>query len=149
MIKDFPLNEIILRRYEKPYQLEERELFKKVCLSLGLLQVGDGRDIIVDILMILSQSSKEKKELESEEIKKRVIESREKNKLELKGIADSNIRRQLKRLRDAMIIEKNGNSYRMNEFSSLHEIFENKIERFLLPQIIERIKEYLQEIEKR
>lgn len=149
MIKDFPLNEIILRRYEKPYQLDERELFKKICLSLGFLQVGDSRDIIVDILMILNTASKDKTGLDSEEIKNRVIESRQKNKLELKGIADSNIRRQLKRLRDAMIIEKIGNDYRLNEFSKLSEIFENKIEKFLLPQILERIKEYLQELEKK
>jgi len=149
MIKDFPLNEIILRRYEKPYQLDDRELFKKICLSLGFLQVGDSRDIIVDILMILNKASKDKTELNSEEIKNKVIEARQKNKLELKGIADSNIRRQLKRLRDAMIIEKIDNYYRMNEFSKLSEIFENKIEKFLLPQILERIKEYLQELEKR
>ena len=149
MIKDLPLNELILRRYEKPYQLEERELFKKICLSFGLLQLGDSRDIIVDILMIINKSSKEKKELSSDEIKEKVIGLREKNKLELRGIADSNIRRQLKRLRDAMILEKNGNSYRMSEFLTLSEIFENKIEKFLLPQIIERIKEYLAELDKK
>lgn len=149
MIKDLPLNEIILRRYEKPYQLEERELFKKICLSFGLLQSGDSRDIIVDILMCLNKSSKEKKELNSDEIKEKVIEIREKNKLELRGIADSNIRRQLKRLRDAMIIEKNGNYYRASEFLTLSEIFEAKIEKFLLPQIIERIKEYLAELDKK
>ena len=149
MIKDFPINEITLRRYQKPFQLEKRELIKKICLSLGLLQLGDGRDIIVDVLLILSNAAKEKKELSSDEIKEKVIELRRENKLELKGIADSNIRRQLKRLRDIMIIEKISNSYRVTEFSSLLEIFENKIEKFLIPQITERIKEYLKEIDKK
>ncbi|MBI5148516.1 hypothetical protein HZA33_02445 [Candidatus Pacearchaeota archaeon] len=149
MIKDLPLNELILRRYEKPYQLEERELVKKICLSLGLLQLGDSRDIIVDILMILNKAAKEKQELTSDEIKGRVVSEREKRRLELKGIADSNIRRQLKRLRDSMIIEKRTNSYRMTEFASLSEIFEQKIEKFLLPQMIERIKEYLSELDRK
>jgi len=60
MVKDAPLSEITLRKYEKPYQLDKRELIKKICLSLGLLQPGDSRDVIVDILMIIEQSSKEK-----------------------------------------------------------------------------------------
>ena len=46
--RDIPLAEITLRRYEKPYDLNSRELVKKVCLSLGLLQPGDSRDVIVD-----------------------------------------------------------------------------------------------------
>ena len=49
--RDIPLAEITLRRYEKPYDLKDRELVKKVCLSLGLLQPGDSRDVIVDVLL--------------------------------------------------------------------------------------------------
>jgi hypothetical protein len=143
-----PLSEIILRRYEKPYNLGKRELVKKICLSLGLLQAGDSRDIIVDILLVLIGASKEKEELASEQIKERVIKIREQNNLEARGIADSNIRRQLKRLRDLMLIEKNANNYRLSEFESLGKIFHDKIENFLLPQIIERINEYLAELEK-
>ncbi len=148
MVKDSPLSEITLRRYEKPYQLDKRELVKKVCLSLGLLQSGDSRDVVVDILSILVDSSKEKKSISSEEIKEKVEELRKKHNLEIKGIAESNIRRQLKRLRDVMLIEKKNNLYNLAEFSSLNEIFEEKIERFLIPQTVERIKEYLNELEK-
>jgi hypothetical protein len=66
----------------------------------------------------------------------------------LKGIAESNIRRQLKRLRDLMIIDKKENLYNMGEFLSLGEIFQSKIEKFLIPQCVDRIKEYLAELEK-
>lgn len=148
MVKDSPLSEITLRKYEKPYQLDKRELVKKICLSLGLLQPGDGRDVVVDILLIIAEASKKKKAVSSEEIKGKVEETRKKHNLELKGIADSNIRRQLKRLRDLMLVEKKSNMYNLAEFSSLEEIFENKIEKFLIPQTIERIREYLAELEK-
>ena len=65
MVKDLPLGEITLRRYEKPYDSSQRELIRKVCLSLGLLQPGDSRDIIVDLLMVLEENRKEKKWMNS------------------------------------------------------------------------------------
>ncbi|MBI2124420.1 hypothetical protein HYT92_01380 [Candidatus Pacearchaeota archaeon] len=148
MAKDIPLSEITLRKYEKPYNLEKRELVKKICLSLGLLQPGDSRDIIVDILLVLLDAGNEKKELSSEEIKAKVEETRKSHSLDMKGMADSNIRRQLKRLRDSMLIDKQQNLYKMSEFETLGRIFEQKIEKFLVPQTIERIKEYLAELER-
>ena len=147
-MKDIPLSEIILRKYEKPAGLEKRELVKKICLSLGLLQLGDSRDVIVDILMVLIEANKEKKKLSSEEIKIKAEKSRKKYNLETKGLAESNIRRQLKRLRDNMLIEKSENRYYLAEHACLSEIFENNIERFIIPQTIERIKEYLRELDK-
>lgn len=143
MVKDLPLGEITLRKYEKPYDSSQRELVKKVCLSLGLLQPGDSRDIIVDMLLVLEDARKEKKWMNSFEIRDRIEEVRKKNSLEGKGLAESNIRRQLKRLRDGIFVDKQENKYRMSEFAPLGEIFENKIEKFLIPQTIERIKEYL------
>ncbi len=143
MVKDIPLGEITLRKYEKPYDSSKRELFRKVCLSLGMLQPGDSRDILVDILLILEDARKKKEWLTSVAIKEKVEAIRKQNSLEIKGIAESNIRRQLKRLRDAMLADKEGNKYRISEFAPLAEIFTNKIEKFLIPQMIERIKEYL------
>lgn len=148
MVKDRPLSEITLRKYEKPYQLDRRELVKKICLSLGLLQAGDSRDVVVDILLILAEESKERKAVSSEEIKSKVEALRKKHNLEMKGVADSNIRRQLKRLRDLMLVDKKNNLYNLSEFETLETIFENKIEKFLIPQTIERIREYLAELEK-
>jgi hypothetical protein len=147
-MKDIPLSEITLRKYEKPTGLEKRELVRKICLSLGLLQLGDSRDIIVDILMILIDANKNKEKLLGEEIGKRVLENRKKYSLPDKGLAESNIRRQLKRLRDIMIVDKSENKYFLSEHSTLKEIFKNNIEKFVLPQIIERLKEYLDELEK-
>lgn len=147
-MKDIPLSEITLRKYEKPEGLEKRELVRKICLSLGLLQLGDSRDVIVDILMVLIEANNSKEKLTSEEIGKRVSEVRKKYSLETKGLAESNVRRQLKRLRDSMLVDKQGNDYYLHENENLSEIFEKNIERFVVPQIIERVKEYLEELNK-
>jgi hypothetical protein len=145
--KDIPLAEITLRRYEKPQNLNDRELVRKLCLSVGLLQPGDSRDVIVDILGVLVRSKKIQKNLTGEEICHLVIEERQKLKLPMQGIAASNIRRQLKRLKDLLLVEKRLNAYRIVEHSHLVEIFEERIEKILLGSIGSRIKEYLIKIE--
>jgi len=147
--KDVPLSEITLRRYEKPYDLNQRELVKKLCLSTGLLQPGDSRDIIVDILHALLLAKSDKKELSSDEIKEIVVKSRENSKLALYGIASSNIRRQLKRLREMFLVEKVRNRYRITEFIALNEIFEEKVEQYLLQSIIGRVKEYYKMVDEK
>jgi len=142
--KDTALAEITLRKYEKPDNFKGRDLIRKLCLSLGLLQEGDSRDVVVDVLTVLLKA---KNELSSEEIEKLVVVERKKNKLPLLGIAPSNIRRQLKRLRDIFILEKVANNYRVNEKAKLADLFEEKIEKFLLPSIVSRIKEYVRKID--
>lgn len=144
--KEIPLSEITLRRYEKPSKLSERELARKLCLSIGLLQPGDSRDVIVDILHVLIISNKQKKLLTSEEIEKEVISARKKQKLAMHGIASSNIRRQIKRLRDLFLVEKVKSQYRVAEFEELSIIFEEKIEKFYLNSIVDRVKEYFRSI---
>ncbi len=147
-MKDIPLTEITLRKYEKPNNLEKRELLRKICLSLGLLQLGDSRDVIVDILMVLVEANKKKEKLTSDEIGKRVTILRKKYSLENKGLAESNVRRQLKRLRDDMLIEKSENKYYLSEHENLKNIFQNSIVKFIIPQTVERINEYLDELNK-
>ena len=142
-----PLSEITLRRYERPYETSRRELVKKISLSLGLLQPGDSRDIIVDVLLVLDDARKERKELTSFDIIERIGTLRKEHSLEAKGLAESNIRRQLKRLRDMMLVDKQNNLYRLSEFEPLSTLFAQKIEGFLIPQTIERVKEYLGKIE--
>ena len=144
--RDTPLSEITLRRYEKP-NAKGRDLTRKLCLSLGVLQPGDSRDVVVDIMDVLLKASKEKKLLSSMEIEKKVVEAKKKHKLELKGIASSNIRRQLRRLRDIFLVEKVKNSYRLNEFSSLKEILEEKIMKYYVASIQERIYDYCSSID--
>lgn len=141
--RDVPLTELTLRKYEKPYEMSRRELIRKVCLSTGLLQPGDSRDVIVDIFHTLLDS---KEELTSEEIRSQVINARKENKLPLNGIASSNIRRQLKRLRDMYFIEKVKNKYRIHEKEEISIIFQERIEKFLLPSIVSRVKEYIKSL---
>ena len=143
--RDTPLAEITLRKYENPNNLSNRELIKKLCLSIGLLQPGDSRDIIVDVLLVLIN---ENKMLAAKEIEDKVIEIRKKENLQLKGIASSNIRRQLKRLKNLFLIENISNQYRINENEKLINIFEEKIEKFYIKSIIDRIKEYFKAVQK-
>lgn len=142
--KDTPLAEFTLRRYEKP-NLQDRDLVRKLCLSLGLLQPGDSRDVVVDVFYVLL---KEKKELNAEEIREKVISLRKSRSLPLLGIASSNVRRQIKRLRDIFLVEKVVNNYRITENLSLTEIMEDKLEKFLIPSVIGRIKEYFSAVDK-
>lgn len=144
---DTPLLEITLRRYEKPYNLTKRELVRKLCLSIGLLQPGDSRDVIVDVFHVLLLSKKEQKTLSSKEIANQVIELRKQENMPLNGIAGSNIRRQLKRLRQIHLAEKVKNNYRITEFSTIIDTFDQKLMRYMLPSIIERVKEYYKKID--
>src|SRR3989338_364476 len=144
--KDTPLAEITLRRYERPSNLKGRELVRKLCLSVGLLQPGDSRDIVVDVLNVLIKAAQSKEELISQEIEKRVIEERKRLKLPLLGIAPSNIRRQLKRLKDLFLIESVQNRYRVTEFELLEEIFAERIEKYYLRNIVDRVREYFKAV---
>ena len=144
--RDIPLSEITLRRYEKP-KSSERELIRKLCLSVGLLQPGDSRDVVVDVLHVLLRAKKEKKGLHSEEIKNLVIEERKRLNLPVLGVAGSNIRRQLKRLKDLFLIESNANAYQVAEFSETSEIFKEKIKDFYLNSIVNRVEEYFNKVD--
>jgi hypothetical protein len=142
---DTPLAELTLRKYEKPKDLSKRALVRKICLSLGLLQPGDSRDVMVDVLQVMLEADEE---LSSTQVEKLTIKNREKHKLKMLGIAPSNVRRQLLRLRDLFIVEKVRNNYRIRENSSLLSLFEENIEKYYLNSIMTRVKEYLKEADK-
>ncbi|MBW2971721.1 hypothetical protein KY359_01670 [Candidatus Woesearchaeota archaeon] len=145
--KDTPISEITLRRYEKPYDLDKRELVRKLCLSSGLLQPGDSRDIIVDILYVMLDAKKKNLLLSSEDIKDNVIALRKESGLPLFGVASSNIRRQIKRLRDIFLVEKVRNNYRITEFDNVSVIFNEKIEQYLLSSMLDRVREYCRKVD--
>lgn len=147
--KDIPLAELTLRRYEKPCNFSDRDLVRRLCLSTGLLQPGDSRDVVVDVLYVLLKAFKEKKELNSEEVRYSVILNRKAFNLPISGVASSNIRRQLKRLRDIYIVEKRVNNYRITEFAFTSHTFEEKVEKFLLSQVLSRVREYYKEIDEK
>ena len=142
---DTPLAEITLRKYEKPKNLSRRDLVRKICLSLGLLQPGDSRDVIIDVLQVMLEA---KQELTSTDVEKKTIDNRKKHKQKMLGIAPSNIRRQLLRLRDLFIVEKIKNNYRIKENSTLIGLFEENLEEYYMASIINRVKEYLKEADK-
>jgi hypothetical protein len=147
--KDVPLSEITLRKYEKPYALKDRDLVKKLCLSLGLLQPGDSRDVVVDVFHVILKGMKKRKAFTCSEIEKMVMQNRKLHKLPMLGIASSNIRRQIKRLRSLFLIEKLKTRYCVTEFVPLTETFNEKIERFLLSSILQRTKEYFAAIDEK
>ncbi len=142
--KDTALAELTLRKYESPKGKEKRDLVRKLCLSLGLLQPGDSRDVVVDVLMVMLLAEKD---LTSKEVEARVIANRKDNNQALLGIAPSNIRRQLLRLRDLFIVEKVANDYKIKEGSKLIDLFEENIERYYMKSIVSRVKEYLKEVD--
>ncbi len=143
MTKDTPLAELTLRKYERPFNLERRDLIKKLCLSLGLLQPGDSRDVIVDVFQVLIDA---KAPLTADDIVDLVMKNRARYRLVQAGVAGSNIRRQVRRLKDLFFIEKVQNAYRVAENASLVDIFEEKIEKYYLRTIVDRVKEYLEAV---
>lgn len=136
MAREIPITEITIRKFEKPYPQEREELIKKFCISLGLLQPGDSRDIIIDILNLFLEANKEKKLLKPEEIYKNL------SKIKKEGNAPSNIRRHLKRLKVMNIIEKFNKGYRIKEWLSLKEVVKKNIKNNIIAPILDRIEEY-------
>ena len=143
---DTPLAEITLRKYEKPSSLKDRELVRKLCLSLGLLQPGDSRDVMIDVLHVMLRA---KKPLTSVQVENLVISRRKQAKQPLLGIAPSNIRRQLLRLRDIFILEKVKNNYIVREKAKLVDLFNEHVEKYYMKSILDRVSEYLKEADKR
>lgn len=143
---DTPLAELTLRKYERPTPgMPKRDLVRKLCLSLGLLQPGDSRDVIVDVLLVILEADQD---LTSTEVEKLVVQKRKDQKLELLGIAPSNIRRQLLRLRDIFVVEKVKNNYRIRENALLKTIFAESIQSYYLDSILNRVKEYVDAVDK-
>lgn len=142
VFKDKPITEIILRRFERPFKEDKELLIRKFCISLGLLQPGDSRDVIVDIFKLLLDGKKEHKLFSSQEIEDKIKSKR------TAGSAGSNVRRQLLRLDRIGLIEKNGSGYRFREFMNLEEVLDAHILKFLIEPTFNRIKEYAKEIDK-
>ena len=129
-MKDIPLQEITIRKYESPVGLDRKELMRKFLLSVGLLQPGESRDVIVNIFELLLENKG--KGFEPTEILRALGEKR--------GASAPNIRRQLKRLRNLKLVEKRQDGYQICE--SIPAVVENFIEPFVVKQTVERLKEY-------
>lgn len=143
VIKDTPLVDLSLRKFELPSDKNIDELLRKFCISLGLLQPGDSRDIIVDIFKLLLNAKKEQKFYSSAEIEALLKQTK------TKGIASSNIRRQLLRLEKIGLAEKINNNYRIREFLGVHTILSDYIKQFIIEPTFKRIQDYAKEIDKK
>ena len=143
VFKDKPMSEITLRRFERPTNDDLDSLVRKFCISLGLLQPGDSRDVIVDIFKLLLEGKKQNKTLTSKEIEVGVKAVRD------KGTAGSNIRRQLHRLEIIGIVEKFEGGYRLREFMNLGDVLDSHVLKFLIEPTLERIREYADQIDKK
>ena len=142
--KDTPLAEVTLRKYEKPEKYSGRELVRKLCLTLGLLQPGDSRDVVVDVLHVMLVN---KGPLSSKEVEDLVIKNRKDHGVVLLGIAPSNIRRQLLRCRELFLLEKVKSTYRITENALFSELFKEKLESYFLHSILERTRDYMNAID--
>lgn len=143
--RDTPLAEITLRKYEKPDSFSGRELVRRLCLTLGLLQPGDSRDVVVDVLHVMLKSKD--KAISSREVEELVIQNRKDHGVALHGVAASNIRRQLLRCRELFLIEKVRATYQITENELFRTIFNEKIESYFLHAIIERARDYMKQID--
>jgi DNA-binding transcriptional ArsR family regulator len=143
VIKDSPLIDLTLRKFERPSNEGLDVLIRKFCISVGLLQPGDSRDIVVDILKLLLEAKKEKKVYSSAEVE--TILRRTKTE----GVASSNVRRQLLRLEKLGLAEKINNGYRIREFLELSKIMDEHVRRFILEPTFKRIQEYAEAIDKK
>ena len=139
-LKDVPLQEITLRKYEEPANLSGRELAKKFLLSVGLLQPGESRDIIVDIFYTLLLARKGQQILSAEHFAE---------KLKSKpGASPPNVRRQLRRLKELKLVEHLAQGYRITEQGKLTPVINDFIVQYLVNPSIERVKQYADELDK-
>lgn len=138
-LKDLPLQEITLRKYEEPSSLNGRELSKKFLLSIGLLNPGESRDIVVDIFELLLESKKGKKILQIDAFLEKLKDK--------SGASAPNIRRQLRRLKELKLIEKLPEGYRITEFGEIKPIISNYVAEFLVSPALERVKQYAEALD--
>lgn len=142
IVKDTPLAEVTLRKYERPNSLSGRDLVRKFCLTIGLLQPGDSRDVVVDVLHVMLMN-KDNTPLTSKEVEDLVKKNRKEHDEPQWGVAPSNIRRQLLRCRRLFLVEKVKAAYRITENLSIQEIFAEKLEQYYIDSILRRTKEYV------
>ncbi|MFA5333154.1 MAG: hypothetical protein WC376_01525 [Candidatus Nanoarchaeia archaeon] len=139
VFNDKPLSEITLRRFEKPSDENLKELCRKFLISTGLLQTGDGRDIISEIFYSFVVSAKNNEYLPIDLIIKTFKD--------YDGGTPNNIRRHLLRLKDYGLIERTDYGYRIFEFMSLKELFKKEIIQEFIEPSINRILEYCEKID--
>jgi len=139
VFKDKPLSEITLRRFEKPENDDLKQLSRKFLISVGLLQAGDGRDIIGEIFHEFIASAKNKEYLPIDLIIDKFKD--------FDGGTPNNIRRHILRLKEMGLVERTDFGYRLKEFLSLKELFKKEIINGIIEPSIIRIIDYCEKID--
>lgn len=139
VFNDKPLSEITLRRFEKPNDENLNELSRKFLISTGLLQTGDGRDIINEIFYEFVICAKNKEYLPIDLIINKFKEH--------EGGTPNNIRRHIMRLKDYGLVERTDFGYRIKEFMPLRELFKQEVIKEFIEPSINRILEYCDKID--
>jgi len=130
-LRETPLTEITLRKYERPASSSDRKIIlTKFCMSLGLLQPGESRRLMVDVLEILLEKRNEYKNLD--EIYEKVG----------KNVEKSGIRRHLRHLISLKLVERKNKKYRIMEGEKLEYIISFIVKKYLVDDIFDRINEY-------
>jgi len=132
VFRDIPVIEVTLRKFEKPSG-DFDECLRRFCMSVGLLQPGDSRDIIVDILKLLIKARNSRKLVKTSRLNELIQGKR--------GGTPPNLRRHLRRLRELGLVEKIKGGYRLREFMSLSELVKELITYLVTPSL-DRIMEY-------
>ncbi|MDD2678744.1 MAG: hypothetical protein PHT91_02485 [Candidatus Nanoarchaeia archaeon] len=139
VFKDKPLSEVTLRRFEKPSNEDLKELSRKFLISVGLLQTGDGRDIIGELFYKFLCASKNEEYLPIDLI---IEKFRDFN-----GGTPNNIRRHIKRLKECGLIERTDYGYRLKEFMNLKDLFLRETVKGIIEPSISRVLEYCEKID--
>lgn len=137
--KDLPVIDISLRKFEKPSG-SFNDLLRKFCISIGLLQPGDSRDTIVDVMSLFIRAQRSKRFLPVEQVYKLILET------DKSGVSPSNIRRHLHRLKEMDFLEKTSEGYRLREWLSLKELFQDYT-KYKVEPTINRVIEYAERID--
>lgn len=140
MSVDKPVKEFVFRFYEKPLGKSQEEIAKIACLSCGLINPLKNNDVIPEILILLNNRVSEKRWVSSQDLREDIIFLRKGKSL--KGTSYSNIRRCLKVLRDFGFVEKVRAKYRIKDFKSLDEVFDDILCNDV-NKVFSRVKEYL------
>ena len=134
-LRETPLQEITLRKYERPIAGERRALLTRFCMSLGLLQPGDSRRLVVDVLEALLTDRDGFQSLE--EIYQKIG----------KIVEKSGIRRHLRRLVRLKLVETRNKKYRILEGERFEYIVSFIVKKYLIDDIFDRIGEYAKKLD--
>lgn len=133
MEEEKPLVEITLAKFDRPHGVKKDELLRRFCVSLGLLQAGDSRDLMPKILDAMLEN---REPLTLNQLMKHLPKA-----------APSGVRRHLRRMIDLRLVERHKTRYRLAEGESLEFIVKYLLKRYIDEEIFDRLEDYANALE--